>query len=91
LFAVTLELSFDEESNSVDSHLGWAYDNTVEMVKGDQRFEPVASETVMQRGQRMKVQYLFEEDPADCDLVYKTPAAIVKVDLDFELVDVPLP
>ena len=55
--------AFDEESNSVDSHLGWAYDNTVEMVKGDQRFEPVASETVMQRGQRMKVQYLFEEDP----------------------------
>ncbi len=91
LFAVTLELSFDEQSNSVDSHLGWAYDNTVEMVNGDQRFEPVASETVMQRGQRMKVQYLFEEDPADCNLVYKTPAAIVKVDLDFELNDVPLP
>ncbi len=91
LFAVTLELSFGEDSNNVDSHLSWAYDNVVEMVSGDQRFEPVASETVMQRGQSMKVQYLFEEDPENCDLVYKTPAAIVKVDLDFELNDVPLP
>ena len=91
LFAVMVELSFDEESNNVDSHLGWAYDNVVEMVSGDQRLEPVASETLMQRGQRMRVQYLFEEDPAACDLVYKTPAAIVKVDLDFELNNVPLP
>ena len=86
-----VELSFDEESNNVDSHLGWAYDNVVEMVSGDQRLEPVASETLMKRGQRMRVQYLFEKDPAACDLVYKTPAAIVKVDLDFELNNVPLP
>lgn len=91
LFAVTVELSFDDDTNSVDSHLGWAYDNVVEMTNADQRFEPVASETVIQRGQRMKVQYLFEEDPATCDLVYKTPAAIVKVNLDFELNNVPLP
>jgi len=91
LFSITVELSFDEESNNIDSHLGWAYDNVVEMVSGDQRFEPVASETVMQRGQRMKVRYLFEQDPDSCDLVYKTPAAIVKVALDFELNDVLLP
>ena len=91
LFAVMVELSFDEDTNSVDSHLRWAYDNVVEMIDGGQRIEPVASETVMQRGQRMKVMYLFEEDPAESDLVYKTPAAIVKVNLDFELNNVPLP
>jgi len=85
------QLDNDEDTNSVDSHLRWAYDNVVEMVSGDQHFEPVASETVMQRGQRMKVQYLFEEDPAESDLVYKTPAAIVKVNLDFELNNIPLP
>ena len=91
LFAVTIELSFDEDTNSVDSHLRWAYDNAVEMVSAGQRIEPVASETVMQRGQSMKVLYLFEEDPAAYDLVYKTPAAIVKVNLDFELKNIPLP
>jgi len=91
LYAVTVELSFDEDANNVDSHLRWAYDNVAEMVSAGQRYEPVASETVMQQGQRMKVQYLFEQDPAACDLVYKTPAAIVKVNLDFELNDVPLP
>ena len=91
LFAVTIELSFDEDTNSVDSHLRWAYDNAVEMVSAGKRIEPVASETVMQRGQSMKVLYLFEEDPAAYDLVYKTPAAIVKVNLDFELDEVPLP
>ena len=91
LFAVTIELSFDEDTNSVDSHLRWAYDNAVEMVSAGQRIEPVASETVMQRGQSMKVLYLFEEDPAAYDLVYKTPAAIVKVNLDFELNNIPLP
>lgn len=91
LFAVTIELSFDEDTNSVDSHLRWAYDNAVEMVSAGKRIEPVASETVMQRGQSMKVLYLFEEEPAAYDLVYKTPAAIVKVNLDFELNNIPLP
>ncbi len=91
LFAVTVELSFDDESNKLDSHLGWAYDNVVELIRDDERFEAVASETLMQKGQRMIVRYLFEEDPAVCNLVYKTPAAIVKVDLDFELNNVPLP
>ena len=61
------------------------------MVSAGKRIEPVASETVMQRGQSMKVLYLFEEDPAAYDLVYKTPAAIVKVNLDFELNNIPLP
>ena len=91
LYAVTVELSFDSESNSLDSHLGWAYDNQVLLVRDGESFESVASESITQKGQQLKVLYLFEEDPALCELVYKTPAAIVKVSLDFELKNIKVP
>ena len=91
LFAVTVELSFDSETNRLDSHLGWAYDNEVLLVRDGESFESVASESISQQGQQLKVLYLFEEDPALCELVYKTPAAIVKVSLDFELKNIKVP
>ena len=37
------------------------------------------------------VEYYFEVDPAEFDLVYQTPAAIVSVSFDFELKNIPLP
>lgn len=91
LFAVTVELSFDAETNSLDSHLGWAFDNEIYLEKDRVRIDYVASETIRQQGQSMAMDYYFEEDPQDCDLVYRTPTAIVSVSFPFELKDVVLP
>jgi hypothetical protein len=94
LFGVTVGLSFEGESNELDSHQSWAFDNEAYLVDPadpSQRHEAVAYETVAQNGQSVVVEYYFEVDPDAFDLVYQTPAAIVSVSFDFELNDIPLP
>ncbi len=94
LFGVTVGLSFDDQSNELDSHQGWTFENEAYLVDPSNpriRHETVAYETVAQNGQEVVVEYYFEVDPAPFDLVYQTPAAIVSVSFDFELNDIPLP
>lgn len=94
LFGVTVALSFDNESNELDSHQGWAFDNEAYLVDPNNpqvRHEAVAYETVAQNGQAVAVEYYFEIDPTTFDLVYQTPAAIVSVSFEFELNNIPLP
>jgi len=94
LFGVNVGLSFDDQSNELDSHQGWAFDNEAYLVDPQNpqtRHEAVALETVVQNGQQVVVDYYFEVDPKSFDLVYQTPAAIVSVSFDFELKDIPLP
>jgi len=94
LFGVTIALSFDNESNELDSHQGWTFENDAYLVdrnNSEVRHESVAYETVAQNKQRVAVEYYFEVDPTKFDLVYQTPAAIVSVSFDFELKDIPLP
>lgn len=94
LFGVTVGLAFEGESNELDSHQGWTFDNEAYLIDPadpNQRHESVAYETVSQNGQSVVVEYYFEVDPAKYDLVYQTPAAIVSVSFDFELKDIPLP
>ncbi len=94
LFGVTVGLSFDDQSNELDSHQGWTFENEAYLVDPNApqiRHESVAYETVAQNGQQVIVEYYFEVDPSPFDLVYQTPAAIVSVSFDFELNDIPLP
>ena len=94
LFGVTVGLSFDDQSNELDSHQGWTFENEAYLVDPNDprtRHESVAYETVAQNGQQVIVEYYFEVDPTLFDLVYQTPAAIVRVSFDFELKDIPLP
>lgn len=94
LYGVTVGLAFEGESNELDSHQGWTFDNEAYLIdpaKPNLRHESVAYETVSQNGQSVVVEYYFEVNPAKYDLVYQTPAAIVSVSFDFELKDIPLP
>ena len=94
LFGVTVGLSFDDQSNELDSHQSWTFENEAYLVDPNNarnRHESVAYETVAQNGQQVMVEYYFEVDPTPFDLVYQTPAAIVNVSFDFELNDIPLP
>ena len=94
LFGVTVALSFDDQSNELDSHQGWTFENDAYLVDPADpniRHESVAYETVARNGQQVSVEYYFEVDPAAFDLVYQTPAAIVSVSFDFELKNIPLP
>ncbi len=94
LFGVTVGLSFEDQSNELDSHQAWAFENEAYLVDPDDpqtRHEAVAYETVARNGQEVVVEYFFEVEPTLYDLVYQTPAAIVSVSFDFELENIPLP
>lgn len=92
LKALRLSLSFDRPEDGMESHLGWAQQNEVFLKRKDgERLDPIASETWQQAEFLYGVTYLFPEIPDDAVLVYRTPAAIVKLQVPFVLLAIPLP
>ncbi len=92
LKALRLSLSFDQPEDGMESHLGWAQQNEVYLRRKDgERLDPIASETWQQAEFLYGVTYFFPEIPADAALVYRTPAAIVKLQVPFVLLGIPLP
>jgi len=92
LKVLKMSLSFDQPNGGMESHLGWAYGNRVFLRTADgKEIEPIGTETWQQAEFLLGVSYLFEEIPEGADLVYRTPAAIVKLQVPFELKKIPLP
>jgi hypothetical protein len=92
LFGVVVELKFDEEHNALESHRGWVFENEAYLLdKDDQRLDPISMETLQQDNSLVKVQYLFMQNPQGLTLIYRTPAAIVHVPVDFTITNIPLP
>lgn len=92
LFGARIGLSFSEENNALESHQSWAFQNECYLETADgRRIESIGSETYQQENARLGVMFLFPEYPADAKLVYRTPAAIVKVEIPFELKGIKLP
>jgi hypothetical protein len=92
LFGARIGLSFSEENNALESHQSWAYQNECYLeTKDGRRIDAIGSETYQQENTRLGVMFLFPEYPADAKLIYRTPAAIVKVEIPFELKGIKLP
>ena len=92
LWSLIVSLSFDEEHNALESHQGWVFQNELYLqnAKGE-KATSVGSETIQQDNSRVTVKYFFLEEPGTRTLVYKTPAAIVKMPVEFTLKKIPLP
>lgn len=92
LKAVKLSLGFDQPHGAMESHMGWALNNEVWLQLPDgSTVKPIGTETWQQAEHLLGVSYLFETIPAGANLVYRTPAAIVKLKVPFELIRIPLP
>ncbi|MFN9367096.1 MAG: hypothetical protein ACK6CE_20140 [Planctomycetota bacterium] len=92
LYGARLALSFSEENNALESHQSWAYQNECFLQTADgRRIDSIGTETYQQENARLGVMYFFPEYPADAKLVYRTPAAIVKVQIPFQLKGIKLP
>ncbi len=79
LYGVTISLKYDEAFNALESYRAWTYDNPVYLeTKGGEQITPITLEGLRQSPESVTVRYYFMEDPADCDLVYKTLGAIVQ-------------
>lgn len=92
LWSVIVSLSFEEEHNALESHQGWVFQNTVYLQDGKgEKEEAVGSETIQQDKTRVTIKYFFLKEPKNRTLVYKTPAAIVKMPVEVKLTKIPLP
>lgn len=87
------------------SHRGWVFNNITYLEdKEGRRVEHAGFETTMQRGNEIGVAYLFDlstatagegaeaaGDIADYVWIYKTPTAILRFPIEYELNHIPLP
>ena len=92
LFGVSVGLSFDEESNALESHQSWVYNNQIYLEdEAGERHEALAYEGVTQTNNMVEIRYYFEKDPKTMTLHYLSPAAIVQVPIKILLKNIPLP
>lgn len=92
---VRLRIKFDEASNALESHRGWIDENEAYLLdpKGN-KIEQAGRERNRVAENEVGYSYLFDPGEApigQCRFVYKTPAALFKVDVPFELKDLELP
>ena len=94
LYQVLIRVRFDEARNALESHRGWVFQNEAFMIdaKG-QRIANAGLEATRQSSEEVGVAYLFPlADGLDgCKFVYRTPAMILEMPVDYELKDIPLP
>ena len=92
LWGVRITLQFDDENNALESHQSWVTNNVVMLVDEDgNQSEPFAQEVYLQSGKAVGIEYFFGDNPEGKDLIYRTPAAIVNLDLPFNIKGIRLP
>ena len=91
---VRMRVHFDKAGSALESFRGWIFNNEAFLVGADGKPIPHSGfETTKQTEDEVGVAYLFD-CPNGLDglkFVYKTPAMLSSVPLDYELKDIPLP
>ncbi len=92
-----MTVAFDESSDALASHFDWVYQNISYLVGDDgQPLDYVGIERSHESESEVGLIYSYELPEGATDLrglkwVYRTPAAIVELPVDYELKDIPLP
>jgi hypothetical protein len=96
IYDVNMRVRFDKSANALESHRGWIYNNECYLLdpKGNQ-VENAGLEATLLEANEVGLSYKFDlgegVTPAGHKFVYKTPAAIVKIPVEFELKGIDLP
>jgi hypothetical protein len=95
IYDVSMRVRFDRAANALESHRGWIYDNEcyVADAKG-KRIENAGLEATLLDVNEVGVSYKFNLEggtPATYKFFYKTPAAIIRIPVDFEIKAIDLP
>jgi hypothetical protein len=94
LWEVRLRVRYDDAGDALESHRGWIFKNPCHLVDvGGKTFEHAGFETTRQTDSEVGVAYLFEvpQDLKRMSLIYKTPASIVSLPVEYELKEIDLP
>lgn len=96
IYDVNMRVQFDKAANALESHRGWIFNNECYLIdaKGN-RIEQAGIEAELQDVNEVGLSYKFDlggaKSAAGYKFVYKTPAAIIRIPVEFELTDVDLP
>jgi hypothetical protein len=96
VYAVSMRVRFDRAANALESHRGWILENESYLLdsKGA-RVEPATHEATLLGVNEVGLAYMFDlgesGKPAGHKFVYKTPAAIIKIPVEFKLKGIDLP
>lgn len=95
IYDVSMRVRFDRAANALESHRAWIYDNECYLLDGQNRkFENVGLEATLLGVNEVGVAYKFNLEggtPAKAKLTYRTPAAIIRIPVDFEIKNIALP
>ena len=92
---IRIRLKFDKSANALESHRGWIYNNEAYLLdKEGKQIESGGLEARLVEVNEVGLSYVFDLEGrklSDCKFVYKTPAAIYKIPVDFEIREIELP
>lgn len=95
LWEVHMKIQVESAETGLESHRGWVFQNLTYLLnKQGELIDNAGFETTLQTQTEVGFAYFFElpdEEISDYTWVYRTPAAIVRMPVDFELKDIPLP
>lgn len=95
LWEVYMKIRVESAETGLQSHRGWVFQNLTYLLNAQgELIDNAGFETTMQSETEVGLAYFFElpnDDLSEYTWVYRTPAAIVRMPVDFELKDIPLP
>ena len=94
VYDLRMRVEFDKAANALESHRPWVFDNVAYLVTPDgEQLSYDGLEETRRESNVAGVGYKFvlEEEPKGFSFVYKTPAAIMKVPVEYELKNIELP
>jgi hypothetical protein len=96
LWEFQMRIRVSAVDSEADASRGWVFQNVTYLEdKNGERLDHAGFETTMQSQEEIGFAYFFElpegADIGDYTWVYRTPAAIVNLPVDYELRDIPLP
>ena len=95
LWEVHMRLQVADADAGLESHRGWVFQNITFLEdENGEVIDHAGFETTMQTEREVGLAYFFElpsGEIGDYTWVYRTPAAIVRVPVDYQLTNIPLP
>ena len=95
LWEVHMRVQVESEEAGLKSHRGWVFQNMTYLLDREGEIVDHAGfETTRQSEREIGLAYFFDlpdDEIGKYTWVYRTPAAIVRVSVEYELKDIPLP
>lgn len=94
VYEVRMRVEFDKAANALESHRSWVFENEAALFTPEgTELSPDGLEETRREPNAAGASYKFvlEEEPVGYKFVYKTPAAIMKLPVEFELKNIELP